>query len=129
MSLESNVLSGDFFHLFVYGSLKEGGFLYPKLRPFIVKPLGTAFCKGELYKSSYGNWPVLLMKDRGRVQGELYLVRQDCQGLLFEEEVEAGYDILNIEIECNNKSISAYCCVWNKEVNEKNHIPEGIWVV
>ena len=124
------VFQDQTFHLFVYGSLKEGGFLHHKLKPFIEISFGRAFCNGELYKSSYGNWPVLSINDRGSVEGELYLVKSECWGLLIEEEVEAGYSILRVKIEFgNNEKILAYCCVWEREVDSKNYIPEGFWVV
>lgn len=120
----------DFIFFFFYGTLKEDGELHPQIKEYLLSDKIKVKAFGCLYKSTYGNWPIMILDDKNYVYGELFQVKDEILKIIYHEELFYGYslklvDIYNLD---NSYHTKALTCLWDNEFDKNNIIKSGEWI-
>jgi len=120
------------FHLsfFFYGTLKEDGNLHYLIEEYLLSAPIKVKAFGRLYKSPFGNWPVMVIDNKKQVYGELYQVKFEILKVIYQEELIYGYtlkliDIYNLDGSFNTKAL---VCLWDNQVLKSDVIISGEWI-
>lgn len=96
--------------VFVYGSLKRGGFLNHLMRLYGAEFVRVAVVRGFSLWSVAGMYPAMLPMQKGRVRGEVWDVPDHAMREL--DGIEAQY-LRKVVTDTEGKTVQAY--VWRPE--------------
>lgn len=117
-------------HLFVYGTLRQGGGLDAWLASSI-KEAHAATASGRLY--SLGAFPCAMFDEEGTIVGDVYLVDlTDDVVRCIDMEINAGYELVEIEVMSQMYTTQAAPTIaWAFHYPDKSvmrtHVPHGDW--
>jgi gamma-glutamylcyclotransferase (GGCT)/AIG2-like uncharacterized protein YtfP len=114
--------------LFVYGSLRPGGELWPDISDHVITS-HRATVAGRLHWHAGGEWPVLLpaASDTDRVHGELLSLRPgvEVNRIIVDEEIRYGYDVRWMPARTADGELESLVFVWNRTEDVGNRIVSG----
>lgn len=123
-------MTHNYISFFFYGTLKEDGYLHYLIEEYLLSAPNKVKTFGRLYKSPFGNWPVMVIDDKKQVYGELYQVKYEILKVIYQEELLYGYslkllDIYNLDDSFNTKAL---VCLWDNQVLKNDIIFSGEWI-
>jgi len=76
-------MTNKYISFFFYGTLKEDGNLHYLIEEYLLSAPIKVKAFGRLYKSPFGNWPVMVIDDKKQVYGELYQVKYEILRVIY----------------------------------------------
>ena len=118
--------------LFVYGSLKPGGWSHHLLEDGVEENPQEVYIRGSIYEA--GNFPALKLDDQGNVYGLMYELIMPATDLMRRLDQLEGYPHLfdRTEVTCYDRHGSESALVYfgkQKFLFEGPRVDDGIWKV